>query len=129
MPNAHTARNPMTFPGVLASLLLVVVLLYLGRVFFITLISAILLAFILDPIVNRLMRFRIPRSAASFLACTFMLGVIYLLGLGLWTQVVGLWDDLPTYSRQVTKIVDSATQHGSGYGRFINDLLVPNHLR
>ncbi|HEY3444401.1 MAG TPA: AI-2E family transporter [Paludibaculum sp.] len=129
MPHTHTERNPMTLPGVLASLLLVVVLLYLGRVFFITLISAILLAFILEPIVNTLMRFRVPRSAASFLACTFMLGVVYLLGLGLWTQVIGLWDDLPTYSRQVTNIVDSATRQVENFEKTTQDLLVPKRLR
>ena len=119
----------MTLAGVLASLLLIVVVLYLGRVFFITLISAILLAFILEPIVNLLMRFRVPRSVASFLACTLMLGVVYLLGLGLWIQVTGLWEDLPTYSRRVTDIVDSATQQVESFEKTTQDLLVPKRLR
>ena len=129
MPTTHHERSPMTLAGVLASLLLIVVLLYLGRVFFITLISAILLAFILEPIVNLLMRFRVPRPAASFLVCTLMLGVIYLLGLGLWTQVTGLWEDLPTYSRRVTDIVDSATQQVESFEKTTQDLLVPKRLR
>lgn len=129
MPTTHKERNPTPLAMVLASLLLIVVLLYLGRVFFITLISAILMAFILDPVVHLLMRFRVPRSAASFLTCTLMLGVLYLFGLGLWTQVVGLWEDLPTYSRKVTDLVDSATQQVESFEKTTQDLLVPKRLR
>jgi predicted PurR-regulated permease PerM len=129
MSPTQQERSPMTLAGVLASLLLIVVLLYLGRVFFITLISAILLAFILEPIVNILIRFRVPRSGASFLACTLMLGVLYLLGLGLWTQVVGLWEDLPTYSRRVNDIIDTATQQVESFEKTTQDLLVPKRLR
>lgn len=129
MPDTRPARSPITLAGVLASLLLVVVVLYLGRVFFVTLISAILLAFILEPIVNLLMRFHVPRSGASFLACTVMLGVVYLLGLGLWTQAVGLWEDLPTYSQKVTDLVDAATQQVENFEKTTQDLLVPKRLR
>ena len=39
-----------------------------------------------------------------------MLAVLYLLGLGLWTQVVGLAEELPTYGRRVSELVDVATQ-------------------
>lgn len=119
----------MTLAAVLSSLLLIVVLLYLGRVFFITLISAILLAFILEPIVTLLVRFRIPRSTASFLTCTFMLSVIYLLGLGVWTQALGLWSELPTYSRRVTAIVDSAAQQVESFEKTAQELLIPKRLR
>lgn len=126
---AQTEKQSMQIPVVLATVLLVMVLLYLGRVFFITLISAILLAFLLEPIVNFGMRFRIPRGASSFLACTFMLAIIYLMGLGLWTQVVGLWEDLPTYSKRVTELVDAAAQQLEGVEKTAQELLVPKRLR
>ena len=119
----------MSLAGALASFLLIIILLYVGRVFFITLVSAILLAFILEPLVNFLMRARVPRPGASFLACTFMLGVVYLLGLGLWTQAVGLWQDLPAYSQRVTALVDAATQQVEGFEKITQDLLVPKRLR
>lgn len=115
--------------GVLAALLLVVVLLYLGRAFFITLISAILLAFILDPIVNLFMRVRVPRGAASFLACSLMLAVLYLLGLGIWTQAVGLWEELPTYGRRVSELVDAGAQQLESFEKTAQDILVPKRLR
>ncbi|MBI5084563.1 MAG: AI-2E family transporter [Acidobacteria bacterium] len=132
MPQSDPHRRSSTMlnlAGALATLLLTVVLLYLGRAFFITLISAILLAFILDPLVNLFIRIRIPRSLASFFACTLMLGVVYLLGLGLWTQVVGLWEDIPAYSRRVAEIVDSATLQLDAVEKTAQDLLVPRRLR
>ncbi len=115
--------------GVLLCLLLTVVLLYLGRVFFITLIGSILLSFILEPLVAALMRFRIPRGLASFLACTLMLGVVYLMALGLWMQAVGMWEDLPQYGRRVAELVDAATQQIESVEKTAQDLLVPKRLR
>ena len=44
----------------------VVAILYFGRVFFITSLVAVMLAFILEPFVTLLVRMRLPRSLASF---------------------------------------------------------------
>ncbi|MGD0001285.1 MAG: hypothetical protein ABSE21_14410, partial [Bryobacteraceae bacterium] len=66
-------------------------LLRVARPLFITLISAVLLAFILEPLVQLLMRLRIRRGFASFLACSLMLGALYLALLGAWSQAVGFW--------------------------------------
>ena len=73
----RTSRN---LAQLLISLVLVLGLLYIGRLFFITLISAVLLAFILEPAVNLFMRLRMPRGLASFLASSLMLAVVYLAG-------------------------------------------------
>ncbi len=115
--------------GALASIILVLVLLYLGRIFFITLISAVLLAFILEPAVNLFMRLRCPRATASFLACSLMLGVLYLLGLGLWSQVLNLWSDLPAYSDRVAQIIDNAVQQIESVEKNLQDAVVPKRLR
>src|SRR5664279_1212786 len=81
-------------------------LLRVGRPFFIALISAILLAFILEPAVQLFMRLRLRRGMASFLACSVMLGTLYLALLGAWTQAVGLMADVPNYSRRIADLVD-----------------------
>ena len=44
----------------------IVAILYYGRVFFITWLAALTIAFILEPFVALLMRIRFPRSLASF---------------------------------------------------------------
>lgn len=121
--------RPARTASVLASLLLVTAILYYGRVFFITFISAVLLAFLLEPVVNGLMRLRAPRGLASFLACAMMLAVVYLLGLGLWLQVQGLWEDLPNYSRRIAELVDAAVQQIEEVEKTAREIIVPKRLR
>ena len=45
-------------------------LLYYGRVFFITVIIATIIAFLLEPMVEFFMKLRLPRGFASFLVCS-----------------------------------------------------------
>ena len=59
--------NPVIALGV------IIALLYWMRVFFITSIIAVTIAFILEPFVGLLMRIRFPRSVASFVVCTVAL--------------------------------------------------------
>jgi predicted PurR-regulated permease PerM len=122
-------RTRASLAGVLASVLLISALLYLGRVFFVTLISSILLAFLLEPLVEFFMRFRLPRAFASFVACTLMLGSLYLVLLAGWTQVVGLLEDVPVYAQRVTDLVDAATQQVDEVERSIRETLVPKRIR
>jgi predicted PurR-regulated permease PerM len=123
-----TGSRP-SLAGALSSIVLILLLLYIGRVFFITLFSAVLLAFILEPLVSLGMRLKLPRGAASFVACSLMLIVLYLAGLGLWSQATGIWRDLPRYSQRVADIVDSATSNIQGFEKNLQDLLVPKRIR
>jgi len=113
----------------MAALLLITLTLYVGRVFFITFLTAVLLAFLLEPLVRGLMRLRAPRGLASFLACSLMLAVLYLLGLGLWLQVQGMWEDLPNYSRRVSELVDEAARQIEEIETKAREILVPKRLR
>lgn len=129
MENTAAPDRPARTASVLASLLLITAILYFGRVFFITFVIAVLLAFLLEPVVNGLMRLRAPRGLASFLACALMLAVIYLLGLGLWLQVQGLWEDLPNYSRRIAELVDAAVQQIEQVEKTAREIIVPKRLR
>jgi predicted PurR-regulated permease PerM len=86
----------------------VIALLYWARVFFITAIIAVIIAFILEPFVGLLMRIRFPRSVASFVVCSMALMLLYLVGLGAYTQMAGLWDELPRFSQRITDLVEGA---------------------
>jgi predicted PurR-regulated permease PerM len=88
-----------------------IALLYYGHVFFITVLIAIIIAFLLDPIVTAFVKLRLPRAVASFIVCSIALLVLYLLGLGLYTQFSGFVEDLPAYSQRMNEMVDNiATQ-------------------
>jgi ABC-type multidrug transport system fused ATPase/permease subunit len=88
-----------------------IALLYYGHVFFITVLIAIIIAFLLDPIVTVFVKLRLPRAVASFIVCSIALLVLYLFGLGLYTQFSGFVEELPAYSQRMNEMVDNiATQ-------------------
>lgn len=85
-----------------------VALLYFGRIFFITVTIAAMIAFLLEPLVETFMKLRFPRGLASFLACSISLLVLYLVGLGLYSEGQLMLEDLPAYSARVNELVDDA---------------------
>ncbi len=106
-----------------------VALLYFGRVFCITVVVSVILAVLLEPLVVLGMRLRLPRPFASLLACLLALAAIYLLGLGAYTQVRGLKDDLPAYSARVNDIVDSAAAQLDAVEKRLVVTFVPKRFR
>ncbi|HWE48946.1 MAG TPA: AI-2E family transporter [Bryobacteraceae bacterium] len=80
-------------------------ILYLGRVVFITAMTAIIIALILEPFVGLLVRFRLPRSIASFFVGLFGIAVIYLVGLGAWNQLAGLAGDAPAFRNHLSSFI------------------------
>src|SRR5580692_8008092 len=90
LPVQRQAQAGVTILAVAAS----VALLYFGRVFFITMVVAITIAFLLDPVVTAFVKLRLPRAVASFIVCSSGLLILYLLGLGLYTQFSGFVDEL-----------------------------------
>jgi predicted PurR-regulated permease PerM len=84
----------------------VIAILYYGRALFITSIVAVTIAFILEPFVLLLMRVRLPRGVASFVVCATGLLFLYVMGMGAYSQLSGLYDDFPKYGQRIGDIVD-----------------------
>jgi predicted PurR-regulated permease PerM len=124
-----TPQRALQVAATLFAICLSVWLLRVGRSFFITLVSAVLLAFILEPVVQLFMRLRLRRGMASFLACSMMLGALYLALLGAWTQAVGFMADVPNYSRRIAELVDTASLQVEQIQRTLEETLVPPRLR
>jgi predicted PurR-regulated permease PerM len=99
-------KSPQTGVAVLA-VAASVALLYFGRVFFITVVIAAIIAFLLDPVVTAFVKLRLPRAFASFIVCSIALLVLYLVGLGLYTQLSQFTEDLPNYTQHMNDMVDS----------------------
>jgi predicted PurR-regulated permease PerM len=87
-----------------------IAILYFGRVFFITSMTAMVIAFILEPFVALLMRVRFPRSLASFVVCTVALLFLYVIGMGAYSQLAAIYADLPKYGERIGDIVDDVRQ-------------------
>ena len=107
----------------------IIAILYFGRVFFITALVALTIAFILEPFVALLMRARFPRGLASFVVCTIALASLYVMGMGAYSQLAGLYGDLPKYGQRIGSIVDGVQQKISGMEDQTYRILVPARQR
>jgi predicted PurR-regulated permease PerM len=92
-------------------------------------VASVILAFMLDPFVRLFMRMKLPRGVASFIVCMIGLLVLYLLALGLYTQIAGLADDLPVYSERINSIVDSVAERIDRTERNVYQLVVPKRFQ
>ena len=106
---------PADTPGVqglltLAVAVVVVAGLYLGREVMIPIILAVLLSFLLAPLVNVLRRMHLGRVPSVLLAVVLALGVILTFAAVIGTQLAELAPDVPRYASAVQQKVDTAQQ-------------------
>jgi predicted PurR-regulated permease PerM len=110
-PPAETGVTPAELPGLQGLLtvvvgVVVVAALYIGRDVFIPIVLAILLSFVLAPLVSLLRRVYVPRAAAVVLAVLVALGVIVAAGGVIGMQVAQLAEDVPSYQATITRKVE-----------------------
>ena len=122
----HDARRlslPLIAGGV------IIAALYFGRMVFITFLVAVIIAFILEPFVALLVRVRLPRSLAAFVICTLALLGLYVVGMGAYSQMASIYDELPRYSQRIADIVDSVQQKLSQMEERTYQMVVPARQR
>jgi predicted PurR-regulated permease PerM len=124
-----TAQKIQSFAIAVLGFAAAIALLYYGRALCITLLVAVIISFILDPFVTFFMRLRLPRAVASFVVCTLALLLVYLVGLGAWVQLDGLYDDLPAYSQRLNQIVDNVAERLEKTEQNAYRLLVPKRFQ
>jgi predicted PurR-regulated permease PerM len=107
----------------------IIAILYFGRVFLITAMTAVTIAFILEPFVAVLMRLRLPRSVASFVVCSMALLFLYVIGMGAISQLSGVYSELPKYGQRIGDIVDGVQQKVQGVESDTYRMLVPTRQR
>ncbi|MGP0075421.1 MAG: AI-2E family transporter [Bryobacteraceae bacterium] len=125
LPTARSSQPGVTILAVAA----IVALLYFGRVFFITVVVAITIAFLLDPLVTPFLKLRMPRAVASFIVCSVALLALYLLGLGLYTQFSGLVQELPTFSQRMNELVDNVATRADDLEKRTYQVLIPKRFQ
>lgn len=119
------AQTSLTVLAIAAS----IALLYFGRIFFITVVIAVIIAFLLDPVVTAFVRLRLPRAVASFIVCSIALLILYLLGLGLYTQFSGFVDELPTYSQRMNDLVDKVATDVDQISKQTYQVIIPKRFQ
>src|SRR5215471_2133165 len=127
-PPLHSVKAGQTSIAILAAAA-GIALLYFGRVFFITVVIATVIAFLLDPVVTVFVRLRLPRAVASFIVCAIALLILYLLGLGVYTEISSFMEDLPTYSQRMNEIVDNVATRADQVEKRAYQFLVPKRFQ
>jgi len=82
-----------------------IAVLYLAKVLFLPLAFAILFAFLLAPLVGRLERIHLPRTVAALVVILAFAALLGCAGWILFTQLVGIANDLPTYRDNISQKV------------------------
>lgn len=114
-----TKIPPAELPGLqglttLAVAVVVVAALYLAREVLVPITLAILLSFLLAPLVALLRRVGLPRVPSVVMAVLVALGVLLLLGGVIGSQVASLADDVPRYAATVERKVDAVRSYTIG---------------
>ena len=114
---AETPRTAMASPVVVGAT--IIAALYFGREIFIPIAIALLLSFVLTPLVNRLRRLRLPRLVAVGVSVLLTVGIVAALATLIGIQAADLAGDVPRYrttiERKVEGLRDSPVGHATAY--------------
>jgi predicted PurR-regulated permease PerM len=125
LPTGKASQTSVTVLAVAAS----IALLYYGHIFFITMVIAITIAFLLDPVVTFFVKLRLPRAVASFIVCSSALLLLYLMGLGLYTEFAGFAEELPNYSQRMNELVDNVATRVDQIEKRTYQVVVPKRFQ
>src|SRR5258708_3087734 len=128
-PQPNPVRRPANASISILATAAAVALLYFGRVFFVTVVIAIIIAFLLDPLVNLLTKLRLPRAFASFVVCSIALAGLYLVGVGVYAELANLADDLPIYSQRINALADTMAAKVDEIEKKTWELLIPKRFQ
>src|SRR6185437_8545443 len=107
---------------VLASICVVIAALYFGRIFLIPVALAVLLAFVLSPLVHQLERLSLPRVVATMLVVTIAVAAVGFAGYLVYHQAITLITDLPKYRTQLATKIGGIRSHGGFLGKAENEI-------
>jgi predicted PurR-regulated permease PerM len=116
---ARTWEELIALLGAVATAILAVIImmtLYFGREIIIPIALAILLSFVLAPLVGLLQRIRVPRGLAVVSVVILAFALIFAMGSLLASQLTQLAEDLPRYQSTITEKIQSFRDTTAGRG-------------
>src|SRR4051794_36138487 len=116
---ARTTEELLALLSAVATAILAVIIismLYFGRDIFVPVALAILLSFVLAPLVGLLQRIRVPRGLAVVCVVILAFSLIFAMGSLLATQLTQLAGDLPRYQSTISEKIQSFRDTKAGRG-------------
>ncbi len=102
-----TGTRLLNFTMGLISIFLIVWVLSIGQVIIVPFLVALFLAFILDPIVQLFVRFKMPNILAVLITLILAFVILYLLGLLVYANVQIFVDQFPKYQARMLESLDN----------------------
>src|ERR1700730_7630059 len=121
---ARTSEELMALLSAVATAILaamIIAMLYFGREIFVPIALAILLSFVLAPLVAILQRIRVPRGLAVVSVVMLAFALIFATGSLLATQLTQLAGDLPRYQSTISEKIQSFRDTKAGRGTLERD--------
>jgi predicted PurR-regulated permease PerM len=116
---ARTSEELIALQSAVATAILAVIIvatLYFGREIIIPIALAVLLSFVLSPLVGLLQRIRVPRGLAVVSVVVMAFAAIFAMGSLLATQLTQLASDLPRYQTTISEKIQSFRDTTPGRG-------------
>jgi predicted PurR-regulated permease PerM len=101
----HEELRKSTITQITLTIIAVLAICYFAKLVLVTIFTAVLLAFILEPVVRMQMRIRLPRAVGSLVAVLLMLGIGYGLSYFFYQRAVDFAHQLPKISGDIKKVV------------------------
>ncbi len=101
----HASLRAGSLAQIVVAVVAVLGLAYVLKVVMVTTLSAVLLAFIIDPLVTALERIRIPRSAAALIGVLLLIVLALGLSYFFYNRAVDFATELPRYSSKIRATV------------------------
>ena len=105
MPS-RTARDPWNFPPFVTAVITVAAL-YFARSVLVPIALAVLLAFLLAPLVNLLEKARLGRTGPVIVVVLLVAGLLGGLGYLVFNQAIGLATQIPNYKTTISRKIES----------------------
>jgi predicted PurR-regulated permease PerM len=100
-------------------------LMYVAKLILVVILTAILMAFVLAPVVDGLANFRVPRQLSAFLAVSLLLAVIATLSYLSYARALDFMSQMPEYRTRVQRIVNEIRQKADQLEKTTEDVLPP----
>jgi len=101
----HASIEAGSVAQIVVALIAVLGLIYLVKVVMVSTLSAVLVAFVLDPVVHGLTHIKVPRPIASMIAIVLIVALVLALAYFFYSRAVDFALELPHYSGRIRAVL------------------------
>ncbi len=118
-------QNIQTASLVILAAAAVLSLISVAKLILVVILTAILMAFVLAPVVDGLANFRIPRQLGALLAVSLLLAVVGTVGYLSYARALDFMSQMPEYRTRIQHIVNDIRQRAEQFEKTTEDVLPP----